>query len=552
MNIKVAIYIRVSTHHQIDKDSLPLQRKDLINYSKFILNTENYEIFEDAGYSGKNTDRPDFQNMMNRIRSGEFTHLLVWKIDRISRNLLDFCDMYEELKRYNCIFVSKNEQFDTSSPMGEAMLKIILVFAELERKLTGERVTAVMLSRAEKGLWNGAPIPLGYKWDKTVKFPVIDENESKSIKIIYDTYQKTKSTAAVKKFLNSEGIKTKKNGTWTTKTISDIIRNPFYKGTYRYNYKESGRGKLKDKKEWILVDNNHAGIISEEQWTTCNEIMDVNAKRNNASFRSNSKTHVFAGLIECGECKNNFYAKQDKPNLDGYIPSIYVCSGRYNHLGCSQKTINDNFVGTFILTYISNMINITGSTPINNIEKLLLKGEVFKDIFGIDSNSLTDLNAALMNNSVNKYNDTINVNLDSKNDFEIDVLKKEKSKFQRALQRLEDLYLFDEDDMPEKDYILKKNKIIDKIDEINSNLNKFNNTVDQEQSTFILKAKSLIVALHLKSNEPIKYKTLVETVGRDTIKDLVNAVLDKIVVKDKKIQSITFKNGLTTNFIYRD
>jgi DNA invertase Pin-like site-specific DNA recombinase len=77
--------------------------------------------------------------------------------------------MYDELKKYNCTFISKNEQFDTSRRMGEAMLKIILVFAELERKLTGERVAATMLDRATKGLWNGAPIPLGYKWDKTIK-----------------------------------------------------------------------------------------------------------------------------------------------------------------------------------------------------------------------------------------------------------------------------------------------------------------------------------------------------------------------------------------------
>ena len=185
---KVAIYIRVSTHHQVDKDSLPLQRKDLINYSEFILNTKDYEIFEDAGYSGKNTDRPKYQEMMSRIRKGEFSHLLVWKIDRISRNLLDFCDMYEELKKCNCIFVSKNEQFDTSSAMGEAMLKIILVFAELERKLTGERVTAIMMDRASKGLWNGAPVPLGYKWDNKIKFPIPDEEESKTILYIYQKY----------------------------------------------------------------------------------------------------------------------------------------------------------------------------------------------------------------------------------------------------------------------------------------------------------------------------------------------------------------------------
>ena len=82
---RVAIYIRVSTNHQIDRDSLPLQREELINYAKYALNIEDYEVFEDAGFSAKNTDRPDYQRMMKMIRSGLFSHVLVWKLDRISR-----------------------------------------------------------------------------------------------------------------------------------------------------------------------------------------------------------------------------------------------------------------------------------------------------------------------------------------------------------------------------------------------------------------------------------------------------------------------------------
>ena len=162
---KVAIYIRVSTVYQVDRDSLPMQRSDLIAYCKLILETENYEIFEDAGYSGKNVDRPAFQEMMKRVRDGEFTHILVWKIDRISRNLLDFANMYQELKTLGVTFVSKNEQFQTNTAMGEAMLKIILVFAELERNMTSERVTATMIDRASKGIWNGGRIPDGYNYD---------------------------------------------------------------------------------------------------------------------------------------------------------------------------------------------------------------------------------------------------------------------------------------------------------------------------------------------------------------------------------------------------
>ena len=286
---KVALYIRVSTHHQIDKDSLPFQRKELINYAKYILGIDDYEIFQDAGYSGKDTDRPAYQDMMARVRVGEFTHLLVWKLDRISRNLMDFTKMYEELKDFNITFISKNEQFDTSTAMGEAMLKIILVFAELERQLTAERVYAIMLSRAEKGLWNGAPMPLGYYWPEDSDFPEVDQDEAETIRFIYTNYEKERSTGEVKHLLELEGLKTKNDKTWTTKTVSDIIRNPFYKGTYRYNYRESARGAIKDEKEWIIIDRNHEAIVSEEQWEICNNIMDENSKGRSSVRTLNSQ-----------------------------------------------------------------------------------------------------------------------------------------------------------------------------------------------------------------------------------------------------------------------
>ena len=121
---KVAIYTRVSTQYQVDRASLPVQREELTAYSKYVLGIEDFVVFEDPGYSAKNTDRPDYQRMMARIRTGEFSHLLVWKIDRISRNLLDFASMYDELKRLGVVFVSKNEQFDTSSAWPRPLQKM--------------------------------------------------------------------------------------------------------------------------------------------------------------------------------------------------------------------------------------------------------------------------------------------------------------------------------------------------------------------------------------------------------------------------------------------
>ena len=142
----VALYVRVSTGYQVDKDSLPFQKKELKAYCEHVLHIDKnrIEIFEDAGKSGKNTKRPAFERMMGKVKSGQVSHVIVYKIDRISRNLVDFSLMYDDFKYNNVTFISLNEQFDTSSAIGEAILKIILVFAELERKLTSERVTDVM------------------------------------------------------------------------------------------------------------------------------------------------------------------------------------------------------------------------------------------------------------------------------------------------------------------------------------------------------------------------------------------------------------------------
>lgn len=109
-------------------------------------------------------------------------------------------------------------------------------------------------------------MPLGYKWDEDKKFPAIDDEEAKTIKLIYDMYEEIQSTTYIAKHLNLNDIPTKRGGLWRNITIADLIRNPFYIGTYRYNYRESARGKRKDESEWILVEDNHDPIVSSELW----------------------------------------------------------------------------------------------------------------------------------------------------------------------------------------------------------------------------------------------------------------------------------------------
>jgi len=564
-NNKVAIYVRVSTHHQIDKDSLPFQKKELINYCKYILGIDEYEIFEDAGYSGKNTDRPAYQEMMSRIRNGEFTHLLVWKLDRISRNLLDFCDMYEELKKYNVIFISKNEQFDTSTAMGEAMLKIILVFAELERKLTAERVYGIMLSRAEKGLWNGSPVPLGYDYDEDTKYPVINEEEAKTVRFIFDTYEETRSTGEVKHRLELAGIKTKRNGTWTTKTIADIIRNPFYIGTYRYNYRYSPHGKIRPEEEWVIVEDNHPAIISKEQYEKCNAIMDSNIRAR--GVKRTDHIHVFRQLIECEKCKKNYIATVDRPRADGYRPSTYRC---YNYVHSKKAyrkckgTISEVKLGPFVINYIANLvkaneyINMYGAKGNEKqVEKILLHGPAFKDVVGIVPEDLTRTYNIMLSNTGDILFDRIDSSKEIEKDIEMQNLKAEKKKLERALKRLEDLYLFSDESMSEKDFLIRKHDLDSKINEVNNKIKKrsieFSRELPGHDLNFIKKATQYLLAQNLVGDRPIKYNKLVKVVDKKLLQDFMQSIIKKVTVReDKTITSIEFVNGITHKFIYRD
>ena len=561
LNIKVAIYIRVSTSHQIDKDSLPLQRKDLINYCKYVLNTNDFVIFEDAGYSAKNTDRPDYQKMMSRIRVGEFTHLLVWKIDRISRNLRDFSEMYDELKHYNVTLISKNEQFDTSTAMGEAMLKIILVFAELERKLTAERVFAVMMSRAEKGLWNGATVPFGYEWDEETRFPKPYEPETKIVQYTYDLYEELRSTTKVAQKLNAENIPTKRNATWTARTVGAILSNPFYIGTYRYNTKTQKTRRWKDKKEWIVIENNHMAIIAKEQFDKIQDILKNNYKGDYNRQKENTETHILSGIIRCSTCGNKMIAGNDRTRSNGFTPSRYTCYIYRNAIKCNNYASDLNIL-SFLINYISNYITlsnkITSNHSYRDMKSILLRGPYFSDIQNINMEDIKKTYTLLLQSTK-----TDSYKLKNKKENKIEsitdkekIYTLEKEKLENALKRLDDLYLYSQDSMPQKDFIIKRKEISDSIEAINA---KINNTKKEEKQymnnndfSFILKSSFFLLTKHINTKKNIDVRHLLENVDKSVIKDFLSTIISEISVDHKKIHHITLKNGLTHHFEYEE
>lgn len=562
---KVAIYIRVSTAHQVDKDSIPMQKKDLIAYCQLILGTDNYEFFEDAGYSGKNTDRPAFQEMMNRIRMNEFTHVLVWKIDRISRNLLDFAEMYEELQSLRVTFVSKNEQFDTSTAIGEAMLKIILVFAELERNMTSERVTATMISRANSGQWNGGRIPFGYSYDSESKTFSILENEAAICIELKDLYLKNKSLVFTARALNEKDYKTRSGVDWTPTSVWIIASSPFYAGIYRYNrYKGTENRTINPEDEWVMVKDHHPAIFTlEEHELMCNTLKNNSRNLENTSGRIHSANtiHVFQGIAYCGKCRNKMVSTPGRKHTDGYRSSNYSCPLHRKSHKCDNSTVNDIIIGEFVINYILNMLNAKKSfscinTP-DELQKKLLTGSTFSDIASIESNGLNEFfNLLSRYGSDNSYIFAVKKPQKKKAAInpEIAALKKEKEKLERAMQRLQDLYLYSDKALSEKDFIIRKSEITSHLKEINTKLGLMNNNSESllSDEEFIRQASHLLIQKELEGKKYIYYKKLASTVDPDILKTYMDTILDSIFLIDGHVSSIVFKNGLNHVFNYKE
>lgn len=563
----VALYVRVSTGYQVDKDSLPFQKKELRNYCEHVLHFEEnrLEIFEDAGRSGKNTKRPGFERMMQKVRAGQISHVLVYKIDRISRNLVDFSIMYDDFKYNRVTFISLNEQFDTSSAIGEAVLKIILVFAELERKLASERVMDIMIGRALAGQWNGARVPYGWDWDKDMNFPKHSETEAVFARLMYDLYEKTHSTCKVRDYCNTHNVPTKRGGEWTSKTVADFIRNPMNKGDYRYNYRESAHGRKKPEEEVIYMEGVFPPLVPPEQWNLCNEIMDQNtALRRAAGFSHQKKrVHPFAGLLVCGSCGAPFQVvKQDKPRANGFAPSMYRCGAKFRKRSCTAPGCTDVVLGPFVFNYVAALVRAASmrskiETP-EDLERLLLSGPEFENVAGIASEGLNATFSLLSGRPAPSGSayvpDLLTAPTDSSDAWEIEGLKQKIVQMERAAERLKKAYLFDDNAMSEKEYletrlaidterVLAENRLKD--------LSEAAFSTNAGELSFIKSASSFLLSHRIQTGDHIVYNDFAPLVGNETMKEFLNLIIDHIVIRNGRPEEITFKNGLTHVFLYR-
>ena len=559
---KAALYIRVSTQMQADKDSLKVQERELIAYCEMILGITDHVAFIDPGFSAKDTERPAYQEMMRRIRAAEFSHLLCWKIDRISRNIVDFAMMSNELKQLGVTFVSKNEQFDTSTAMGEAMLQIIMVFAEFERKQTSERVSAVMISRAEEGQWNGGRVPYGYSHDKTAgTFSVIPE-EADRIKRMADLYEEHQSLLQVTRIINSDGWKTRSGAEWSTTGIHKILTNPWYIGNYVFNVHIGIKGPKRSESEWTIAENHHDSILGEDQFYRIKYILSKGRRSQLYTGKSYKRTytHIFAGLMRCGICGGNMGASIDRKRANGFRPSQYACYHRRAKCSeCTNKYISDLTVAPFVLNYISNIIRAsktsTSTTAQDVLQRKLLRGDAFAQVESINPEAMQKLATSFSETKdIEEFRPQYVFTSKCGDGKDVEALRAQRRKLGTALSRLNSLYLYADDAMPEKEFVVVRGKIEQQLATVNKKLSNLDATGlagSIESDDFLKKASYYILVNELTKDDYVNYEKFCKTISPDVIKDFLNRIIRTIEATDGRITAITFKNGIEHRFTYK-
>ena len=195
MNLFDAIYARQSVD-RIDSISVESQ----IEFCKKEVTGESYKVYTDKGYSGKNIDRPAFQDLLRDIEAGKVNRVIVYRLDRISRSVLDFANLIEVFQKNRVDFVSTMEKFDTSTPIGKAMLMIVMIFAQLERETIQQRVIDAYSSRSKRGFYMGGRVPFGFELVETTidgirtKMYKPIEEEAEVIRLIFSMYSKPQTS----------------------------------------------------------------------------------------------------------------------------------------------------------------------------------------------------------------------------------------------------------------------------------------------------------------------------------------------------------------------
>ncbi|BAK98780.1 putative recombinase [Oscillibacter valericigenes Sjm18-20] len=314
-------------------------------------------VYPDKGYSGSNINRPEFQRLLEDVKSGKIDRIITYRLDRISRSVLDFANLVDLFNKHGVSFNSTQETFDTGTPIGRAMLNIVMTFAQLERETIQIRIRDNYYARGEKGMYLGGPAPFGFRKIETqteqgkLKFLKANPETVQVLMRMFQMYgNDLMSLGGIARQFNVEKIPSPSGVDWDSSKVSRILRNPvavmsdadvyrYYrdrgvkftnevsdftlgKGCYLYGKRKENQRKFTDVSNHTLSLAPHDGVIPSDLFLRCEERLDSNRQIDN---RMRSKLSWLTGLLKCGKCGHAVVLK-----------SSY--NGKYRYLYCTGKT----------------------------------------------------------------------------------------------------------------------------------------------------------------------------------------------------------------------
>lgn len=356
-------------------------------------------VFEDEGFSGKNTNRPEFQKMMKAVRAKQIRAVVCYRLDRISRSVADFANIYEELDSLNVMFVSYSENYDSNTPMGRAMLQMAAVFAQMERETIAERIRDNKYALARMGRWLGGCTPHGYKSipitgsvsangreRKAYSLSVVDE-EAKVVKLMFRKFIEWGNLTKLEQYLEDNQMRSRNGNRFWFNAIKAILTNPVYmiadedawnyfenKGASVYMEKSEfdglhgiiayskttqnakGTNETRDISDWIIAVGQHEGLVCGKDWIKVQNILELNRSKYHRKPKENSA--LLSGLLICGNCGGYMRPKNYNRILEnGDIRFGYLCetkekSHRYD---CDIKNPNGNELDRMICEEIKKL-----------------------------------------------------------------------------------------------------------------------------------------------------------------------------------------------------
>lgn len=338
--LRCAIYTRKSTEKGLEQEfnSLHAQREACEAY----IASQRHEgwaalseHYDDPGFSGGNIDRPGLQKLMRDIERGKIDCIVFYKLDRLSRSLMDFVKLAEFFERHNVTFVSITQQFSSTTAMGRLTLNILLSFAEFERAISTERVRDKIAAAKKKGKYLGGTPPYGYDVDYQNTKLIVNKEEAKLVRQIYKRFIETGSCLGIARELNSKGIPSK---TWTTKNGSLHQGGPWNtQHVYRALNNRTYLGETVHKGE--SYPGEHDAIISKNLWEQVQQIFARGTARKRGQEICEVKT-LLRGIIRCGHCDKSMVGTYTKKK-NRVVYRYYTCGSaiKNGYSSCSVRSV---------------------------------------------------------------------------------------------------------------------------------------------------------------------------------------------------------------------